>query len=184
MAKNILIITGSPRKGGNSDLMAEAFAKGARGAGATVNVFNAAADPVKPCTACDACWKKGKPCVFDDGFDRLGPMLEQADTVVLCGPLYWYTFSAQLRSATDKFYAYMSENAPRKLKWSGMALMMCAADTDPAAFAGPVATYRSVLGFVELADRGQLLITDVMEKGAIHKTDALARAGKLGADLA
>lgn len=184
MKKNIVVITGSPRRGGNSDLMAEAFAKGARDAGATVNLFNAAADPVKPCMACDACWKKGKPCVFDDGFDRLGPMLEQADAVVLCGPVYWFTFSAQLRAATDKFYAYLSENALRKPKWSGMALLMCAGDTDPEVFSGAVTTYRLAAKYLGLADLGQVLATGAYEKDAIRNTDALVRAEQLGRAIA
>ncbi len=180
MSKNVLIITGSPRRGGNSELMADAFIKGARAAGHEVNKFQSAVDLVDGCLACDTCWSKGKPCSFDDGFDTLAPMLEKADVLVLCGPLYWFTLSAQMKAALDKFYAYMRPQAPIKLKIKESMLLMCAEDTEAAAFDGPVATYKSIGNYLGLADRGILLIPGVYDKGDIHKTDALARAEKLG----
>ena len=183
MKKNILILTGSPRKKGNSALLAEAFAKGAGEAGHEVAVFESARDTVKGCIACDTCWSKGKPCSFDDGFDKLGPMLEQADTLVLCGPLYWFTFSAQIKAALDKFYAYMKPQCPRKLKIREIALLMCAEDTDMNAFNGPVATYNSVIGYLGWEDKGMLLVPGVNAKGDILHTDALGRAETMGREI-
>jgi len=180
MGKNILIITGSARKGGNSALMAEAFTKGATAAGHEVNVFNSAQDPVKGCVACDTCWSKGKPCSFDDGFDRLGPLLEKAETLVLCGPLYWFTFTALQKAALDKIYTYMVPQCPNKLKLKEMMLLMCAEDNDPAAFAGPLATYKSIVNYLKLTDKGTLLVPEVWAKGDIIKTEALAEAEKMG----
>ena len=67
MAKNILIVTGSPRVGGNSDILAEAFAKGAMEAGHSVKTFAAGRADIKPCKVCDACKAAGK-CIFEDDF--------------------------------------------------------------------------------------------------------------------
>ncbi|SBV93784.1 NADPH-dependent FMN reductase [uncultured delta proteobacterium] len=183
MKKHVLIVTGSPRRGGNSDLLADAFAKGALGAGHDVMRFSSAKDKVTGCIACDTCWSKGKPCSFDDGFDTLAPMLEQADTLVLCGPLYWFSFSAQLKAAIDKLYAYMKPQCPRKLTITESALLMCAEDTDMNAFNGPVATYNSILGYLGWQDRGMLLVPGVNAKGDILKTDALALAEKMGSEM-
>ena len=180
MTQSILIITGSPRKGGNSDLLAEAFAKGAVAAGHRVEIFDSAKHPVQGCIACDTCWSKGKPCSFDDGFDVLAPLVEEADMLVLCGPLYWYTFSAQLKSAIDKFYAYMRPHCPRKLKLAESALLMCAEDDRPEAFKGPLETYTSIVDYTGWKDRGTLLISGVNTKGDILKTDALERAEIMG----
>ena len=180
MSKNVLIITGSPRRGGNSELMADAFTKGARAAGHEVNTFQSAVDLVEGCLACDTCWSKGKPCSFDDGFDKLAPLLEKADVLALCGPLYWFTISAQMKAAIDKFYAYMRPQAPTKLKIKETMLLMCAEDTAIAAFDGAVATYKAIGSYLKLTDRGTLLVTGVYNQGDIHKTDALARAEKLG----
>ena len=183
MEKNILIITGSARKQGNSALLAEAFTKGAREAGHEVMIFDSAANPVEGCIACDTCWSKGKACSFDDGFDTLSPLLEKADTLVLCGPLYWFTFTALQKAAIDKFYAYMVPQCPNKLKLKEILLLMCAEDTDPAAFAGPEATYKSIVDYLKLTDKGSLLVPGVWAKGDIKKTEALAKAEQMGREI-
>ena len=182
MQKRILVLIGSPRKGGNSDLLADAFSKGAQAAGHKVMRFSSAKDIVKGCIACDTCWSKGKPCSFDDGFDKLAPLLEQADMLVLCGPVYWFTFSAQIKAAIDKIYAYMSPKCPRKLKITESMLLMCAGDTDMNVFNGSVATYNGIVDFLGWRDKGMLLVPDVNDKGTIVKTDALALAEKMGGE--
>ena len=183
MAKNILIITGSARKGGNTDLLAEAFLRGAKEAGHEVHKFESAVDTVEGCLACDTCWGKDKPCSFDDGFDKLSPMLEKADLLVLCSPLYWYTLSAQIKAAIDKFYSYMVAKSPTKLKFKETMLLMCAEDDTPGAFDGAVGTYKAIGAYLNVADRGMLLIPGVHAKGDIHQTDALVRAEKMGAEI-
>ena len=59
--KNILVLSGSGRKGGNTELLASAFAKGAREAGHEVHAFNAALDPMRGCMHCGGCWSKDAP---------------------------------------------------------------------------------------------------------------------------
>lgn len=183
MPRNILIITGSPRKNGNSDLLAQAFAKGAQAAGHEVVFFDSATDKVDGCTACDSCWSTGKPCTYDDGFDKLAPMLEKADMLVLCGPLYWYTFSSQLKAAVDKFYSYMVPQSERKLTIKESALLMTAEDDRMEAFNGPVETYKTIVDYLKWNDRGMLLIPGVGARGEITATDALVRAEKMGSEI-
>lgn len=183
MKKNVLVITSSPRKGGNSDVLAEAFIRGAEAAGHEIARFNAAADPIQPCKACDACWSKGKACVFDDGFDRLAPLLEKADAIVFCGPVYWFSFNAQLKLVIDKLYAF-SGNAPRKLKASAY-LLMCAGDPSPEIFSIAKQEYAAILPYLNLKPAGELLVPGAYAKGDIQKnTDALARAEMLGREVA
>lgn len=182
MKKHVLVITGSPRKNGNSNMLAEAFMQGAKAAGHEVVKFDIVADPVQPCKACDTCWSKGKACVFSDGFDRLAPLLEQADAIVLCGPLYWYSHSAQLKAAIDKLHAYAMPQAERKLKGS-LSLLMCSAVPSPDAFAAVKLELKASAEFLGLAEGGHLFVPGVFEKGAVGKTDALARAEQFGRDL-
>lgn len=59
--KNILVLTGSPRRNGNSDSMADAFIKGAQSAGHEVNIFETSSKDIGGCRACNTCWSKGKP---------------------------------------------------------------------------------------------------------------------------
>ncbi len=183
MAKNILVITGSPRKGGNSNLLAEAFMKGARAAGHEVVSFASAVNRVEGCIACGTCWKKGKACSFDDGFDMLSPLLEQADMLVLCSPLYWFTFSTHLKAALDKVYAYTVPKGLGKLKIKESVLLMCAGISEESAFSGAVLTYKEIGKYLELTDRGILLAPGVSEKGEIRETGALERAEKLGREM-
>lgn len=187
MAKNIVVIGGSGRRKGNSELLADAFAKGATAAGHTVSRFEPAADRIQGCIGCDACWSKGKPCVFDDGFDRLAPLLEKADVIVLSGPVYWYTFSTLLKSAIDKLYAYYGTIAMEKAKTkpaiSECVLLMTAEDTDEGAFQPSVDSYHKIAGLNGWKDRGCVLVHGVGKKGDILGNDGLAQAEKLGREL-
>lgn len=181
MKKNVLIITGSPRKGGNSDLLADAFMRGAKAVGHEVTIFDANADPVKPCQACNNCWSKGRACIFDDGFARLSPLLENADAIVLCGPMYWYSYNAQIKAVVDKLYSFWA-HAPEKLKGE-MYLFMCAGDPSPEIFSIVKPEFEKSVQALGLKLGGELLIPGVYEKGDINNTDALSRAEELGRSL-
>jgi hypothetical protein len=87
--KNILLLTGSPRRYGNSDRMAEAFTKGALDAGHNVMLFNAGRKEIGGCKACKECWSKGEPCIYRDDFDEVAPLLEEAEVILFATPLYW-----------------------------------------------------------------------------------------------
>lgn len=182
MKRNVVVITGSPRKGGNTDMLTDAFMQGAKAAGHEAVKFDADADAVLPCRGCNACWSKGSACVFDDGFRRLAPLLEKADVIALCGPIYWFSYGAQLKAAIDKFYAF-SGNAPKKLK-GAMYLLMCAGDLSMDIFSAVKQEYEGSVGFLGMVNGGELLVPGVYEKGDIAKTDALAKAEQLGRGIA
>lgn len=178
--KNILIITGSSRRQGNSDLLAEAFAKGAREAGHIVNIFKSGQDRMSGCLYCDACWSKGKPCVIDDNFDKLWPMLEEAELLVFCSPLYWYAYSGHIKAAMDRMYAYSRKNRKRDLKVKEAMLLMCGESWFKRSFNGPSESFRQMLGFKGWKDRGRLFVTSVHEKGEIAGNSALKMTEKMG----
>ena len=95
MSKKIVVITGSPRKNGNSFAMTEAFIKAAEDKGHTVTRFDAAMKQVGGCHACETCFKTGKACSFDDDFNSIAPVILEADAVVFATPVYWYSIPAQ-----------------------------------------------------------------------------------------
>lgn len=183
MKQNILILTGSPRKGSNSGLMAEAFMRGAQEQGHTVTLFEAAAKHIAPCKACDTCWSTGRACTFSDDFTLLEPLLEQADTLALATPLYWYTFSAQIKAAMDRLHAYVMPNRARSLKIAQAVLLTCAASDDPGMFDGITGTFDAMLRFNQWRNAGVITVPGVLGKGDIRKTNALDRAHGLGARL-
>ena len=187
MSKHILIITGSPRKKGNTSMLVEAFAKGAQIVGHTVTVFDAAAAQILPCKACDACWKQGAPCIFQDDFNAvLAPKLDAADVVVFASPLYWFTFSAQLKLAIDKIYSYLSAECDalgHKLKARECVLLTCAAELPSTSFDGIIATYHQIERFMEWTDRGVLAVPGVFETRELTGSPYLDKATELGKSL-
>lgn len=178
MGKSILVLTGSPRVGGNSELLADAFIRGAESAGHEVVKYRTAAKKIKGCIACDKCFSKGTACIFQDDFNELAPLLENADVLVLATPLYWYTFPTQLKAALDKMYAFIIGDVPMKI--SECLLLTCGEITEKTAFAGLVKSYELIAKDREWVNRGHLIVTGVGPKGAINSTSALKEAEKLG----
>lgn len=178
--KNILIVTGSARTGGNTEILAWAFANGARSVGHSVNVFESGKTPMVSCLHCDCCWSDGEPCVVQDSFTSFWPMLEQADMLVLASPLYWYNFSGHIKCAIDRMYPYSRKNRKRDLKIREAILLMCGESHFPRSFAGAAESYRQILGLKRWKDRGRLFVTGVHEYEAMKKDSALAVAEDMG----
>lgn len=178
--KNILVLTGSARRNGNSDRMADAFIKGVLSVGHEVTKFETARRKIGGCKACKTCWSKGKPCSFQDDFDELAPLLEEADVIVFCTPLYWFSFSTQIKAAIDRMYAYVGKSCKRPLKIKESLLLVCGADEGVEVFDGIRATYREIAHYMKWEDKGVLAVQKVNEKGAIEATDALIKAEALG----
>ena len=100
MSKKVLIIGGSPRKDGNSELLCKEFARGANEAGNQTEYISLADKKIGFCTACYAC-EKGSCPQKDDAAGIIQKMLA-ADVIVLATPVYFYTMSAQLKALIDR----------------------------------------------------------------------------------
>ena len=110
MSKRILILKGSPREKGNSAVLAEQATSGARSAGAQVESIYLHSLDIRPCDACDLCKEPGSGCVIEDDMQSLYPKLAQADAILLATPVYWFTFTAQLKLCMDRWYAFQSSD--------------------------------------------------------------------------
>lgn len=181
MSKNILVLTGSPRKGGNSDQLADAFIAGAQQAGHTVVKYVTADKQIKGCRACNTCFSKGTACSFSDDFNELAPLVEQADMIVFATPLYWFSFPVQLKAALDKFFSFLI--GQKNLKIKDCALLACAGDKNEAGFDGLVTTYKLIAGHMGWKDKGTILVPGLMAKDDILKTDGLTRGEELGESI-
>lgn len=181
MGKNIVVLTGSPRKGGNSDRMADAFIRGAQEAGHTAVKIETAALDVKGCRACDGCYRGSRACFFNDDFNSIAQSVLEADAVVVATPLYWFSFPAQIKNVIDKFYAFVVGG--KEFKNKECALLTCGGDSEEKAFDGLVRSYELIAEYLGWKDRGRLVLTGVNAKGDIEKTDGLVRAEKMGAEF-
>jgi putative NADPH-quinone reductase len=183
MDKNILILTGSPRKNGNSDILADAFMKGAQEKGHTVNKIEVAKLNISGCNACDTCWTKDGSCVQCDDMAEIEPLLESADMLVLVSPLYFYGISAQLKTVIDRLYAYCVSNCTKSLKITESALIMCGECDDELFFSGAVDTYKHTADYMKWEGRGILIATGISAKGDILQGDWLTKAQAFGTSI-
>ena len=94
---NILILSGSPRKSGNTELLVEAFAKGAERQH-QVEVVSVRDVKVNPCVGCNACFKSDGICAQKDDMAVIYEKMSQADMLVIASPVYFYGLSAQLKA--------------------------------------------------------------------------------------
>ena len=180
--KQVLVLTGSPRRGGNSDLMAAAFSEGAREAGHEVTIYETAHKHIKGCRACDRCFSTGKACVFDDDdYNSLAEILGPADVIAFSVPLYWYTFPTQVKAALDRTYSFFF--AKKALKSKTSVLMSCAGEDNYTCFEGLVKTHQLMADYLGMKTLGPLLVPGIYDAGEIRKTGALEKAKALGKNI-
>ncbi len=178
MCKEILVLTGSPRKNGNSFAMTEAFIAEVKKRGHTVTRFDIAAMSVSGCRACEKCFKTGKACIFNDDFNKIAPVIQAADAIVFSMPVYWYSIPSQIKAVIDKLFSFY--NAKIDLSDKECALISCCEEADTSVFDGvliPIKRSASLLNWKML---GAVLVPSVIKAGDIDKTDGC----KLAADLA
>jgi multimeric flavodoxin WrbA len=102
----VLVLLGSPRKNGNSAILAQQIAKGAKAGKAEVETVYLQGRNIAPCKACFACQKKGsKGCSIQDDMQQIYPKLIEADAWVIASPVYWFTMSAQTKILLDRCFA-------------------------------------------------------------------------------
>jgi multimeric flavodoxin WrbA len=178
MAKNILVLTGSPRVGGNSDAMADAFINGAKAAGHQVNKFEAGIKQINGCKACDACFSKDTACVFNDDFNTLAEYIEHADAVVFATPLYWFSFPSGIKAAIDKLYSFDKTGKEMNIKES--MLLVCGATDDKSDFDGIIKSYELIAKYKEWKDLGHYIVKEVDKKGDILSSNVLNEIENLG----
>jgi multimeric flavodoxin WrbA len=129
--KKIVIVKGSPRKNGNSAILAEQVATGARAAGAEVESFFLHDLDISPCDACEACQTDAYlGCIIEDDMQMLYPKLKDADALVIASPVYWFNVSAQTKLFLDRCYALRDEDG-----WcfrdKKVGIVMAYGDSDP-----------------------------------------------------
>lgn len=181
MAKKIVVITGSPRKNGNSIAMTEAFIEAAVKKGHEVVRFDATKENVGGCIACESCFKNGRACAINERFGVIAEAIENADVIVFTMPVYWYTIPAQIKAIIDKLFSFCT--AQKDVSGKKCALIACCEEDDMTVLDGvriPIERTAALLGW-EMA--GTVLVPSVYKVGDIEKTDGCARAAALAEAL-
>ena len=176
MSKNIVVFTGSPRTGGNTDILAGAFIDGALSAGNRVTCFPVGRMDIGGCLDCKYCFSHGGECMRTDDMQKIYPALRQADILVLATPIYFYGISAQTMLAVDRMFAGCRNPFPI----SGIVFLAVFGDSDEAAAEPAVAHFRAISHYMDWKNIGTVIQGGVHGSGEIRGMASLAAAGKLG----
>ena len=176
MSKKVLILSGSPRKGGNSDLLCDEFMRGAQESGNEVEKIRVAEKNVAPCKGCYYCRKSGGQCVSKDDMGEILQKMIDADVLVLASPVYFYSIDAQLKAVIDRTVARWLEVKNKEFYY----IATCA-DTEKESCETTFACFRGYADCVEGAkEMGVIYGTGVYERGEIRNTPAFAQAYEMG----
>ena len=195
---NILILSGSPRKGGNTDLLVEAFVKGASPKH-QVEVVSVHDYKINPCIGCNSCFaredhaccqkddmqivyekisKAGEDhaCCQKDDMQIVYDKMAKAEMLVIASPVYFYGLSAQLKAVIDRFHNPIRDT----FHIHKMALLLVGAASLPELFDSILTQYELCLKFFKLQDMGRVLVRGAKDKGDVKSGDSLKQAFELG----
>lgn len=183
-AKYVVGLSGSPRKGANTDRVVKEILKGAREAGARTKFIRTADLKISGCVACYACKKKGK-CAINDDMQALYKTLARADAWVLGTPVYWFTMSAQLKAPIDRLFAFANNPAGPPSKGKRAAVVTVCADDEIQEMGEPIFdAFAKGFKFLKVRFAGRLALQGVGKKQAKGHWKEMKRLAALGARLA
>ena len=176
MSKKVLILSGSPRRGGNSDTLCDEFMRGALESGNQVEKIRVAEKKIGYCKACYYCRQSGGVCAIKDDMAEVLQKMIDADVIVLASPVYFYSIDAQLKALIDRTVARWLEVKKKEFYY----IATCA-DTESESCETTLACFRGYADCVEGAKEiGAIYGTGVYEKGKIKGTKAFADAYEMG----
>jgi multimeric flavodoxin WrbA len=186
----VLGIAGSPRRGGNTDILLAEVLRGAKSQGAEVKTIILNDLDMTPCQHCDACFEAGI-CRFGDDMQMVYKEMEKADRIVLASPVHFMGVSAQAKIMIDRCQAlwarkYILKQPPLGDRRSRKGLFIAVGGMKLANLFEPsLATVKALFKVLDIEYAGDLLFRGVDEKGAIKQhPDALKDAFAAGQRLA
>ncbi|MFN3466348.1 MAG: flavodoxin family protein [Candidatus Brocadiales bacterium] len=190
MKKKLLAIAGSPRKGGNTDLLLEESMRTASQAGVETLLLRVSELKISPCTACGSCWKTGE-CVQQDDMQAVYAHLLDSHYIVIASPLYFMGVSAQLKALIDRCQTlwarrYMLKKELRpplrsaqgqaqadQVRPRGLFISTAALNKGDKIFQGSIQTVKALFHVLGVEYKGEILCHGLEEKGAIQKNPEL-----------
>ena len=179
MSKNVLVISSSPRKGGNSDQMAEAFVRGAQEAGHTVEKISLSGLNIGFCKGCLSC-QKTQRCVIRDDADWIAQKMGGAEVLAFATPIYYYGMSGQMKTLLDRANPLYSSD----YRFRDVYLLAAAAEEDEHTVDGAVT---GLQGWISCFEKSRLAGTvfagGVTAAGEIQGHSALVQAFEMGKNI-
>ncbi|PLX98380.1 MAG: NADPH-dependent FMN reductase [Desulfuromonas sp.] len=175
MSKNILVLSSSPRKGGNSDLLCDEFLRGARVAGHDGEKIRLSEKNINYCTGCCACISQRGACVQRDDMAEIHEKLLACDVMVLATPVYFHSMNGQLKTLIDRVCPIYT-----MLKDKDVYFVVAAAGGETLI----ERTAQSLRVFTDclenIREKGVISVTGVWDVGQVKKTEAMYQAYRFG----
>ena len=178
--KKVLGVVGSPRCGGNIDILVDEILRGAREAGAEVEKICLSKLDIAPCLACDACGETGK-CVQQDDMQSLVEKMDCSQVMVLGTPLYWYGPSAQIKTFIDRWYG-----ATHEMTFEGRRVILAIAWGQPDAHAARhmEGMFKEALDFLNMEHFATVLAPGAFQQGDVREhSEVLTEAQRVGREV-
>lgn len=177
--KNVLIISASPRKNGNSNMLCDRFAQGAEESGHNVEKVFVAGKNIGYCRGCGVCNNTHK-CVQKDDMTEILDKMVAADVIVLATPVYFYSMDGQMKTFIDRTVPRYTEITNKDFYF-----IMTAADTEKGNLERTMETFR---GFTEdclegAREAGIIYGTGAWQAGEIKGTPAYDEAYEMGKNI-
>jgi len=179
MAKKIVLLSGSPRKGGNSELLCDQFIHGATEAGNQVEKIFLRDKRINYCTACDACQGNGGRCIQQDDMAEILDKMISADVLVMATPVYFYTMNAQMKTLIDRTYARYTAVSNKE-----MYFIMTVAVKSKDLLVRTLEGFRGFTACLSGAkEKGVIYRTGAWNKGDIKGSPAMKQAYEMGKNV-
>ena len=183
MAK-ILAVVGSPRKGGNTEILVAKIAAGRRRRGPRSRRSVWASVQIRECDGCHACWR-GRPCSKDDDMRLLYPKIAASETIVFGTPVYWYGPTALMKAFIDRFVYFNGEANRPMIRGKRAVVAIVLEETHEQTWRPVVEFFEKSLAYLEMKLAGTIVVPGVGKKGEISKyPERLEEAYRLGTLLA
>ncbi|MCP4670971.1 MAG: flavodoxin family protein [Desulfobacula sp.] len=183
--QKVLVLLGSPRKNGNSAILAREIAVGAESAGAVVESLFIQRMDIKACQACWSCQKPdSKGCAIKDDMQKIFPKLIEADSWVIATPVHWFNMSTQTKLWLDRCFALSKYGDNPFNKKIGIAIAYGDADPHASGAVNAIRSFQDSFRYVGANITG-VVYGSALERGDMEKNKAVLKAAKkLGEKLA
>ena len=183
-------IFGSPRKGGNTELLLEEALKGAAQEGAQVERIHLVDLHVFPCKECHGCDRTGE-CIVQDDMQAITPKLMEADIIFLASPIFFYGITAWAKALVDRSqaiwarkYLLKDPSLSKEVKKRKGFFISVGATKGQKLFEGAILTVKYFFDAIHAEYAGDLLIRGLDSKGDVLKQpDTLQQAFEAGRNL-
>lgn len=179
MSKKVLILSGSPRKGGTSDILCDEFMRGAEKAGNTVEKLRIAEKKIGYCKACYFCGKSDGVCVIKDDMAEILEKMNWADVIVLASPVYFYSIDAQMKAVIDRTLAQWT-----KIKNKDFYYILTAAEFTDTVMDCSLECFRGLAACLSGSkEMGVIYGKGVYEPGEVKNTPLIQEAYEMGSNV-